>query len=161
MSITSGPIVPFKRGTVTGAVPSENVSVALWSVIVRPSKDQSSVGATLLYRSFSCVSQLLEQRTHRRIGGLGASGDQIPQLVVRQREQLVERRDLFFRKRCAFGIQKPGQDQIVFEQSTPTAPANPRKAARVNHGHRKGSHRAFDHEVLDLADRRRWIQPFR
>jgi hypothetical protein len=93
---------------------------------------------------FSCASQLVEQRKHRRVGRLGASGDQIPQLVVRQGEQFVEHGDSFFIQRCAVGVKKSRQYQIVFEQSATAAPTDSRQSARL------------DRIRLDFWSMRRW-----
>src|SRR5438477_3094466 len=128
MSMTSGPMLPVSNGNVTGPVPSENVSVAVRSVIVHPSSIDKTVA--LRYALSSCDAQLINQRAHRRLG-LAATRNQVPQLVVRQCEQRVEHGNLFFGERRAFRVQEAGQDQIVFEQTAPATPSNPRELAVV------------------------------
>src|SRR6478672_4050809 len=100
MSITSGPIVPDRIGKVTGEAPSEKLSVAVRSVIVRPSgrggrvrrRDSFTQMGTAIRFSSGGHSQRAQPRDERGVGRfrLGPAGNDLPQRVVAHVEQCVE-----------------------------------------------------------------------
>ena len=182
MSITSGPIVPGRTGKVTGGVPSEKVRVAVWSVIVMSLLTQLTAGAVRPVRphpdcpldgSRSFAAAAPAPRRRALAGPIAGPTDRCRPAPAAARAPassgVADRR--------AARVEKPLEDQIVLEQAAPAAPAQAGQLAR-SHRHRPrpaphdrplshmrskaaDSHRALDHQLLDLADRLRRVEPLR
>src|SRR6476619_6772349 len=157
MSITSGPIVPLRTGKVTLGEPSEKVTVAVWSVMMSaPSRalrapaslpahtKTHSFGRSLLQVGFpSSISPELPsrraQRSHQiqqsRVRRLRPARDQIPQLVVREIEEAIERRHVFRRHLPSPRVEVPRKDQVVLQHAAPATPAQAIQLGRVHAMH--------------------------
>src|SRR5262245_57096274 len=113
MSITSGPIVPWRTGKVMDGEPSEKLRLAVRSVMfsapsvvhaaAAPPIDCASQPflaalcglpppqACSLPANSSCRAQRFEHRLERGVLRLGPARDHVPQLVVRVVEQPPQR----------------------------------------------------------------------
>src|SRR5512139_2252552 len=134
MSMTSGPTVPESTGKLTAGEPSEKVSVAVRSVIVV----LRWVGDVRLGLGSRCVDgrSVPAQQGDEGCdpgGRLGAAGDQVPQLLIRQVEQDVEHRHLVLVDGGAARVEEAREDEVVLEHAPAAAPAQAREADGVDH----------------------------
>src|SRR5262245_49502547 len=81
--------------------------------------------------ALSRIAQLPHQ-VLQIVVGLRPSGQQVPQLVVGQIEQSIERDEVRLRQVVADRIEPARQDDVVFEHPPPAAPAQSRPASLIH-----------------------------
>src|SRR6185369_14529683 len=103
-----------------------------------------SFGRSLLQVGFpSSISPELPsrraQRSHQiqqsRVRRLRPARDQIPQLVVREIEEAIERRHVFRRHLPSPRVEIPRKDQVVLQHAAPATPAQAIQLGRVHSMH--------------------------
>src|SRR5207248_11121404 len=129
------------------AVVESQGSVAVGHIVVLQAETGTDApGSSRPHPPFSDGSQRIQQRLHRRVDGLLPARYQVPQLVVAQLQQLVERNDLLVTDPFASQIEKPRQDQVILQHSAPATPAQAIElGARY---HRSGAGPRTDHRTI-------------
>src|SRR4051812_38171819 len=109
MSTTSGPIVPGRTGN-SRVLPSGSFSVAIFSAMV-----------VLLVGPSLWSAQVRYDVPQPRVVLVAAPGDDVPQLVIGQIQQRIERRHVLILQ-CG---DDPLQNEVELEQPAPAFPLQP------------------------------------
>src|SRR5436190_244372 len=123
MSITSGPMLPPYTGISRLPLPSPEFSVAL-------------PFASMVFRSLARASggpQFAHQRYEVRLAGLGLSHHQVQQVVVGERQQLLERARLGLVHLLPRARPVTLEHEIQFQQPPSAAPLQPLQCLAPHH----------------------------
>src|SRR5439155_19841641 len=119
-----------------------------WSYRVTPGEDGTDASGAGASRFMLNRSQRFQQRPHRRVLGLSPARKQIPQFVVAQLQQTVQRGDLSVADRFAARVEEPLEDQIVLQHPPPATPPQAVQLDERGHGLRYGERKHPAHSIL-------------